>query len=928
MIKRASESAQVISNNVETENQGVIEYSENIVETVREPLLVLNSDLKILSANSSFYHTFKVTPKETIGNFIYDLGNRQWDIPKLRLLLEEILPTNAVFNDYEVDHVFQSIGRKIMLLNARQIFRKDIGSHIILLAMEDVTERKQLEIKIQNALEYAENIVETVREPMLVLNSELKILTVNHNFYDTFKVSSEETIGHFIYNLGNRQWDIPKLRILLEEILPQKTVLNGYEVEHDFPDIGRKTIMLNARQIFREDIGSHIILLAMEDITERKHLEREIQNALEYAENIVETVREPMVVLNSYLKIISASHNFYDTFKVSPEETIGHFIYDLGNRQWDILKLRILLEEILPQKTVFNGYEVEHDFLSIGRKTILLNARQIFREDIGSHIILLAMEDITERKQLESEVQNALEYAENIVETVREPMLVLNSELKILRVNHNFYDTFKVSHEETIGRFIYDLGNRQWDIPQLRVLLEEILPQETVLNGYEVDHDFLGIGRKTILLNARQIFREDIGSHIILLAMEDITERKRVEKELNLAKAAAESANRAKSEFLANMSHEIRNPMNSVLGMTQLLEMTELTKEQQEYVTALKLSGKNLLSLINDILDLSKIEAGKITFELGEFSLHNCINDVAMMQKSAIFEKGLKLDVEVSGDIPQFISGDQLRVKQILHNLIGNAVKFTSQGGITISAQLVEQHGETVLVQLAVCDSGIGISTEALDRIFKPFEQEDGSTTRNYGGTGLGLTISRRLAELIGGSITVESTPGAGSSFKVNLPFSLVEEHGAIEDYPQKTTVSWDGLPLRILFVEDDKLNILFGTSLFQKLGFDAVVARNGRECLAALENAVFDIVLMDINMPDMSGEEALREIRSNEQQNTALHQQVIALTAYSLRGDKDGFLKQGFDGYVSKPLAISELVREIKRVLAVERVKGGEHHE
>ncbi len=805
MIKRTSESAQVSSNNLETENQGVIEYSENIVETVREPLLVLNSDLKILSANSSFYHTFKVTPKETIGNFIYDLGNRQWDIPKLRLLLEEILPTNAVFNDYEVDHIFQSIGRKIMLLNARQIFRKDIGSHIILLAMEDITERKQLESEVQNALEYAENIVETVREPMLVLNSELKILSVNHNFYDTFKVSSEETIGHFIYDLGNRQWDIPKLRILLEEILPQKTVLNGYEVEHDFPDIGRKTILLNARQIFREDIGSHIILLAMEDISERKHLEREIQNALEYAENIVETVREPMVVLNSDLKIISASHNFYETFKVSPEETIGHFIYDLGNRQWDILKLRILLEEILPQ--------------------------------------------------------------------------------------------------------------------------------ETVLNGYEVDHDFLGIGRKTILLNARQIFREDIGSHIILLAMEDITERKRVEKELNLAKAAAESANRAKSEFLANMSHEIRNPMNSVLGMTQLLEMTELTDEQQNYVTALKLSGNNLLSLINDILDLSKIEAGKITFELGEFSLHNCINDVAMMQKSAIFGKGLKLNVEVSEDIPQFISGDQLRVKQILHNLIGNAVKFTSQGDITISAQLIEQHAETVLVQLAVCDSGIGISTEALDRIFKPFEQEDGSTTRNYGGTGLGLTISRRLAELIGGSITVESTPGAGSSFKVNLPFSLVEEHGTIEDYPQKTAVSWDGLPLRILFVEDDKLNIIFGTSLFQKLGFDAVVARNGRECLAALENAalknaVFDIVLMDINMPDMSGEEALRKIRSNEQRDTTLHQKIIALTAYSLRGDKDGFLEQGFDGYVSKPLAISELVREIKRVLALARVKGVEHHE
>ncbi|MBC7963282.1 MAG: PAS domain-containing protein, partial [Steroidobacteraceae bacterium] len=362
----------------------------------------------------------------------------------------------------------------------------------ILCSIVDGTLGKQLEAEIQDAREYAENIVETVREPMVVLNSDLKILTANHNFYDAFKVTPEATIGNFLYDLGNRQWDIPGLRVLIEEILPNDTVINGYEVEHDFPGIGRKTILLNARQIFRENVGSHIILLAMEDITARKLLEAEIQDAREYAENIVETVREPMVVLNSDLKILTANHNFYDAFKVTPEATIGNFIYDLGNRQWDIPKLRVLFEKILPHKTVLNGYEVEHDFQDIGRKTILLNARQIFRENIGSRIILLAMEDITSRKLLEAEIQDAREYAENIVETVREPMVVLSSDLKILTANHNFYDTFKVTPEATIGNFIYDLGSRQWDIPGLRILIEEILPLETVINGYEVEHDFPG----------------------------------------------------------------------------------------------------------------------------------------------------------------------------------------------------------------------------------------------------------------------------------------------------------------------------------------------------------------------------------------------------------------------------------------------------
>src|SRR5512140_3201431 len=401
-------------------------------------------------------------------------------------------------------------------------------------AMLEITasERKQLEPEIQDAREYAENIVETVREPLVVLNSDLKILTANHSFYDTFMVTPEVTIGNFIYDLGNRQWDIPKLRVLFEEILPLDTVINGYEVEHDFPGIGRKTILLNARQIFREKIGSRIILLAMEDITERKLLEAEIQDAREYAENIVETVREPMVVLNADLKILTANHSFYDTFKVTSKDTIGNFIYDLGNRQWDIPKLRVLVEEILPQDSVFNGYEVEHDFLDIGRKTMLLNARQIFREKIGSHIILLAMEDITARKRLEAEIQDAREYAENIVETVRQPLVVLGSDLKILTANHSFYDTFKGTPAATIGQFIYDLGNRQWDIPRLRMLFEAILPHNAVFNGYEVEHDFPDIGRKTMLLNARQIFRKDIGSHIILLVMEDITARKRAEERI------------------------------------------------------------------------------------------------------------------------------------------------------------------------------------------------------------------------------------------------------------------------------------------------------------------------------------------------------------------------------------------------------------
>jgi diguanylate cyclase (GGDEF)-like protein/PAS domain S-box-containing protein len=327
--------------------------------------------------------------------------------------------------------------------------------------MEDITDRKLLETEIQDAREYAENIVETVREPLVVLNSEMKILTANHSFYETFRVTPEATIGNFIYDLGNRQWDIPKLRVLVEKILPQDTVINGYEVEHDFPGIGRKIILLNARQISREKIGSHIILLAMEDITERKQLETEIQDAREYAENIVETVSEPLVVMNADLTILTANHSFYNTFKVTAAETIGKFIYDLGNRQWDIPKLRVLFEDILPLETVFNGYEVEHEFLMIGRKIFRLNAREITRKDIGSRVILLAMEDITGRKLAEERIGEVIRQQQAILDNIPNAAWLKDRNGRYVAVNEPFGKAFGVAPKDLIGKNDYDIYPRE-----------------------------------------------------------------------------------------------------------------------------------------------------------------------------------------------------------------------------------------------------------------------------------------------------------------------------------------------------------------------------------------------------------------------------------------------------------------------------------
>ena len=504
--------------------------------------------------------------------------------------------------------------------------------------------------------------------------------------------------------------------------------------------------------------------------------------------------------------------------------------------------------------------------------------------------------------QLRNELlMDSQEYSDALFATIHEPMLVLHKDFEIMSANKSFYKKFRLKKEEVEGKKFFELGAKQWDIPKLQQMLKDVISKGTSFDNLEISQNFATIGEKTMLLNAHPIVQKTHSEKLILLAIEDITDRitffHKEREMLRREKEIAEVAVRSKQQFLSNMSHEIRTPMNAIIGFTNVVLKTELSAKQKEYLMAIKMSGDALIVLINDILDLAKVDSGKMSFESIPFKISDSITSMLHLFDTKIKEKNIELVIDYDKKIPEQVIGDPIRLHQIVLNLVSNAVKFTPTGKITVTVKLLSQDEKQATVQFKVKDTGIGIPEDHLDSIFENFHQAAQHTTRMYGGTGLGLAIVKKLVEAQDGNISVESKIDKGSTFTFILSYQKTSDPVKSEGIavPVDSKVG----NIKILVVEDMPLNQLLMKTLLDDFGFEHECADNGKEAIEKLQTATYDIVLMDLQMPIMNGFEATDHIR-NKMKSTI---PIIALTADVTTVDVEKCKAAGMDDYLAKPV-------------------------
>ncbi len=781
----------------------------------------------------------------------------------------------------------------------------------------NITTHKRAEKEVQETQRFTEMLLDSLPHPVTVKDREHRFVRINAAHVREFGTDRAAMLGKTARDtLGRAAQAVHDI----EKQLIAKPGVHAFEQTRHSKD-GTERYFAVTKATICDELGEVTgFITAHVDVTDIRVAETRAEEQLRLSNVILETAPAPMMVKDSQRRITYVNAAYEKLFGVQRSAILYREMQFEHNNVTTAYKEKIERELLANPGTrefeltlpAANGREV----FCIITKSTYLDAHG------GAGGIVTTYSDITALKVAERIASEQLRMTTSLLDASPAPTVVKDRNLKLTSCNTAYEKLFEVSRRDLLFRPL--AAHRSEFAEQVEKIERYLLAN---LGSHQLEREIVSpSGRRIYCIITKSTYSDDAGAVSgIITTFTDISELKRTEENLIAAKQAAEAAMRTRSQFLANMSHEIRTPMNGVLGMSSLLYATPLNSEQREYLDTLKLSGEALLKIINDILDFSKIEAGKVEIEHTAFDVRSRVSAITQLFAASARERNLRVTSDITADVPFVVIGDPVRIGQVLSNVVANAIKFTPAGSVHLAVSVAAHRDDGLSLRFDISDTGIGIDNEAIERIFQPFSQADVGTTRRFGGTGLGLTISRELVGLMGGELQVKSTPGKGSCFTFTvavkagdaLAHSEVAHPAAARDTHKPRT---HDAPVEVLLAEDNRVNQMVATRMLEKLGCKVTVASDGAIAVDLASTRTFDLILMDCHMPNMDGFAATAAIRAmeNTQAGDKLRRIIIAQTANAMEGDRETCLAASMDDYITKPYTSETLGQMLKRWVPV----------
>jgi len=899
--------------------EGIENYAQNIVDTVRESLLILDATLRVRSANRAFYQTFQVSPAETEGRLIYELGNGQWDIPDLRTLLEDIVPKSSVFDDFELEHTFPDIGRRVILLNARKL---QAGQHgeLLVLAMEDVTARKRAE----------EALVEANALQNAIFNSAnfSSIATDEKGVIQIFNVGAERMLGYEASEVMNKitpaeisdpQEVISRAKALSSELSTEITpgfealvfkasrgIEDIYELTYIRKDGSRFPAIVSVTAL--RDVQGGIIgyLMIGTDNTARKQVEAErmlldqrVRDQQFYTRSLIESNIDAIMTTDPRGIISDVNKQMEELTGSTRDELIGAPFKDyFTNPDRAEAAIRLVLAE---------GKVTDYELTARakdGQETVVsYNASTFYDRDRKLQGVFAAARDVTARKQVEAErmlldqrVRDQQFYTRSLIESNIDALITTDPRGIISDVNKQMEELTGCTRDELIGAPFKDyFTNSERAEAGIKMVLAE---------GKVTDYELTARarnGQETVVsYNATTFYDRDRKLQGVFAAARDVTERSHLEEQTRLQAVELSDLHRRKDEFLAMLSHELRSPLAPITNAVQMLRLDEGSESEIQKLAReiIERQVGQLQHLVDDLLEVSRITTGMVQLRRTTVMIFDVVKGAVETVRPLLDARKHCITISLP-DAPIWLHADAARLEQVVVNLLTNAAKYTDEGGKIWLTVQTEQDKCVIRVR----DTGVGITPELLPCIFELFTQAERSLDRSQGGLGIGLALVQRLTELHGGKVEVHSTLRQGSEFIVRLP---LEPESLAPTSMVAIDARWTPTrPLRVLMVDDNVDTVQSFSVLLRELGHEVQTAHDGPEAVRAAIEYQPDLVLLDIGLPGLNGYEVAKQIRRQPSLKNAT---LVALTGYGQESDRQASIEAGFNHHLIKPARLVQL--------------------